>query len=197
MTGRRFLAYVERCLASTLKRNEIVMIDNLPAHKAVGVREATDARGATLRYLPKYSPTWTDRDVLHQAEGLSARGRRTDNPSPAPPHWRMREACGDFYVLDYRSNAITTKGVDPEAYGREIGALQAWERVVSWAKSPGLNMLCCRRKRSVYERFFFSLPELKDSLLAAVDYFNRDPVVHAWTYMLDNHDMILTSKSLG
>jgi transposase len=40
----------------TLKRNDIVMIDNLPAHKADGVREAIEARGATLRYLPKYSP---------------------------------------------------------------------------------------------------------------------------------------------
>src|ERR1700758_239240 len=56
MTGKRFLAYVERCLAPTLKRNDIVMIDNLPAHKAAGVREAIEARGATLRYLPKYSP---------------------------------------------------------------------------------------------------------------------------------------------
>jgi len=56
MTGKRFVAYVERCLAPTLKRNEIVMIDNLPAHKADGVREAIEARGATLRFLPKYSP---------------------------------------------------------------------------------------------------------------------------------------------
>lgn len=56
MTGKRFLDYVERCLAPTLKRKDIVMIDNLPAHKAVGVREAIEARGATLRYLPKYSP---------------------------------------------------------------------------------------------------------------------------------------------
>ena len=56
MTGKKFLAYVERCLAPTLKRKDIVMIDNLPAHKAVGVREAIEARGATLRYLPKYSP---------------------------------------------------------------------------------------------------------------------------------------------
>src|SRR6201990_3153165 len=56
MTGRRFLTYVERCLAPTLKRNDIVMIDNLPAHKAAGVREAVEARGATLRYLPNYSP---------------------------------------------------------------------------------------------------------------------------------------------
>jgi transposase len=32
------------------------VIDNLPAHKASGVREAIEARGATLRYLPQYSP---------------------------------------------------------------------------------------------------------------------------------------------
>jgi transposase len=56
MTGKKFLIYVERCLAPTLKRNEIVMIDNLPAHKVAGVREAIESRGATLRFLPKYSP---------------------------------------------------------------------------------------------------------------------------------------------
>ena len=56
MTGKKFLAYVEQCLAPTLKRKDIVMIDNLPAHKAVGVRGAIEARGAALRYLPKYSP---------------------------------------------------------------------------------------------------------------------------------------------
>jgi transposase len=56
MTGKKFLAYVERCLAPTLKPKDIVMIDNLPAHKATGVREAIEARGTTLRYLPKYSP---------------------------------------------------------------------------------------------------------------------------------------------
>ena len=56
MTGKKFLADVERCLAPTLKRKDIVMIDNLPAQKAAGVREAIEARGAMLRYLPKYSP---------------------------------------------------------------------------------------------------------------------------------------------
>lgn len=56
MTGKKFLAYVERCLAPTLKRKDVVVIDNLPAHKAAGVREVIEARGAALRYLPKYSP---------------------------------------------------------------------------------------------------------------------------------------------
>jgi DDE superfamily endonuclease len=37
------------------QQNDIVMIDNLPAHKAAGVREAVEARAAALRYLPKYS----------------------------------------------------------------------------------------------------------------------------------------------
>lgn len=56
MTGKKFLAYVERRLAPTLRRKDIVVVDNLPAHKATGVREAIEARGATLRYLPQYSP---------------------------------------------------------------------------------------------------------------------------------------------
>ena len=56
MKGKTFLDYVEQRLAPTLKRNDTVVIDNLPAHKAAGVREAIEARGAALRYLPQYSP---------------------------------------------------------------------------------------------------------------------------------------------
>src|ERR1019366_6911533 len=56
MNGEAFLAYVEQCLAPTLKLKDTVMMDNLPVHKVSGVREAIEARGATLRYLPKYSP---------------------------------------------------------------------------------------------------------------------------------------------
>jgi len=51
-----FIAYIEQCLAPTLRRGDIVMIDNLPAHKVPGVKEAIEAAGATLQYLPKYSP---------------------------------------------------------------------------------------------------------------------------------------------
>ena len=56
MTGKKFAAYVERCLAPTLRHKDVVMVDNLPAHKTTGIREAIEARGATLRFLPKYSP---------------------------------------------------------------------------------------------------------------------------------------------
>jgi transposase len=56
MTGETFLAYVEQCLVPTLKRNDIVVADNFAAHKVPGVQAAIENAGATLRYLPKYSP---------------------------------------------------------------------------------------------------------------------------------------------
>jgi transposase len=56
MNGELFLAYVEQCLAPTLKPDEIVMVDNVATHKVAGVAEAIEAAGATLRFLPKYSP---------------------------------------------------------------------------------------------------------------------------------------------
>src|SRR5262245_51017478 len=49
MSGKAFLAYVEQSLAPALKRKDIVVMDNLPAHKVPGIREAIEARGATLR----------------------------------------------------------------------------------------------------------------------------------------------------
>ena len=56
MNGETFLAYVEQCLAPTLARGDIVVMDNVSSHKVDGVREAIEAVGATLRYLPPYSP---------------------------------------------------------------------------------------------------------------------------------------------
>ena len=51
-----FLAYIEQCLAPTLSRRDIVIMDNLPAHKVAGVIEAIEALGASVLYLPSYSP---------------------------------------------------------------------------------------------------------------------------------------------
>jgi DDE superfamily endonuclease len=47
------VAYIEQCLVPTLKRGDIVVIDNLPAHKVAGVKDAIEAAGATLQYLPQ------------------------------------------------------------------------------------------------------------------------------------------------
>ena len=56
MNGAAFLAYVEQVLAPTLRRGDIVVMDNLPAHKLQAVREAIERAGAELRFLPPYSP---------------------------------------------------------------------------------------------------------------------------------------------
>src|SRR6516162_3415407 len=75
MNGPLFLAYVKQCLVPTLKRGDIVVMDNLPVHKVTGVREAIEAAGATLLYLPPHSPrSQSDRDGLQQIEGASAQG---------------------------------------------------------------------------------------------------------------------------
>jgi transposase len=54
--GVAFLTCVREVLSPTLSEGDIVVIDNLGAHKVVGVAEAIEARGARLEYLPPYSP---------------------------------------------------------------------------------------------------------------------------------------------
>ncbi len=56
INGEIFLAYVEQFLAPALLPGDLVMMDNLPAHKVAGVREAIEAADADLCYLPAYSP---------------------------------------------------------------------------------------------------------------------------------------------
>jgi transposase len=56
MNADAFLAYVEQVLVPTLRSGDIVVMDNLPAHKPAGVRRAIEATGALLLYLPPYSP---------------------------------------------------------------------------------------------------------------------------------------------
>ena len=56
MNGAAFLAYVEQVLVPTLVPGDLVMMDNLPAHKVAGVKEAIEAAGAPRVLLPPYSP---------------------------------------------------------------------------------------------------------------------------------------------
>ena len=57
MDGAAFRTYVEEVLVPTLRKGDIVFLDNLQPHKVRGVAEAIEAVGASLRYLPAYSPT--------------------------------------------------------------------------------------------------------------------------------------------
>jgi len=56
MDGEMFLAYVRQFLCPTLRPGDIVILDNLSSHKVAGVKQAMAAAGATLIYLPPYSP---------------------------------------------------------------------------------------------------------------------------------------------
>jgi transposase len=56
MDGEYFLAWVEQMLAPVLRAGDVVIMDNLSAHKVDGIKEAIEARGAALLYLPPYSP---------------------------------------------------------------------------------------------------------------------------------------------
>ena len=56
MNGPAFLAYTEQFLAPTLRPGDIVVLDNLSSHKVSGVREAIERAGASILYLPPYSP---------------------------------------------------------------------------------------------------------------------------------------------
>src|SRR6476620_1575412 len=56
MNGAIFLAYIEQCLVPTLEPGDVVIMDNVATHRVEGVRQMIDAAGATLRYLPPYSP---------------------------------------------------------------------------------------------------------------------------------------------
>src|SRR3954469_16651901 len=56
MTGEAFRAYVEQVLAPELEQGDAVVMDNLSTHKVPGVEEAIRAVGASVLYLPSYSP---------------------------------------------------------------------------------------------------------------------------------------------
>ena len=58
MTGEWFAAYAQQAPAPTLRPGDIVILDNLPAHKVAAAREAIEAVGARMLFLPPYSPNF-------------------------------------------------------------------------------------------------------------------------------------------
>jgi transposase len=56
MDGEAFVGYIEQFVAPALRPGHVLLMDNLNVHKSVAVREAIEARGAKLIFLPPYSP---------------------------------------------------------------------------------------------------------------------------------------------
>ena len=92
LNGEAFRAYVEQALVPELRPGDIVIMDNLPAHKVHGVRQATEAAGASLRYLPHYNPiemAFAKLKALLRAaaaEQFQTSGKPSPTPFAALPH---------------------------------------------------------------------------------------------------------------
>ena len=102
MTRATFLAYLEQCLRPTLKRGDIVIIDNLPAHKGVAVEKAIKTARARLLYLPKYSPDLNPIEAgLQQIKNASAQGCRANDSRSLPQDRKTdcRFQCQRMYEL--------------------------------------------------------------------------------------------------
>ena len=80
MNGTAFLAYVQQVLVPELKPGDIVIMDNLSAHKGCQVRDVIEAAGARLLYLPPYSPDFQ--------EDAATQGRRAQRRGPLAPDWK-------------------------------------------------------------------------------------------------------------
>jgi transposase len=89
-----FEEWVEKCLVPTLSQGDVVVMDNLPAHKGPRVEERIKAAGAELRYLPPYSP---DMNPIEKAYSkLKAFLRKIAERSVAGL-MRALEACADMF----------------------------------------------------------------------------------------------------
>ena len=79
MTGDLFVAYAEQVLASALRPGDVVILDNLQAHKRAGAVRAIERAGAEVAYLPPYSPDLNPIELaFSKLKGLlRSAGRRT------------------------------------------------------------------------------------------------------------------------
>ena len=72
--GEAFRTYVEQVLAPRLRPGRLVLMDNLKAHKVAGIREAIEATGARLQYLPPYSPELSPMELAWSKLKTALRG---------------------------------------------------------------------------------------------------------------------------
>ena len=109
--GQRFRAYVATVLVPALKPGDVVILDNLCVHKVAGVREAVEAAGARLLFLPPYSP---DFNPIEQAFAkLKALLRSAAARTVADLHAAIRDAFARFTPQECR-NYVTAAGYEDD-----------------------------------------------------------------------------------
>ena len=110
MDGDAFLAYVRQGLVPELKGGDIVIMDNLPAHKVRGVRQAIESAGAHLLYLPPYSP---DLNPIEKAFSKLKALLRKAQPRSVEDLWDAIASALDTFQPQECRNYFTACG-----YGR-------------------------------------------------------------------------------
>ena len=106
-----FQAYIEQVLVPTLRRGDTVIMDNLPAHKGLEVRLAIEAAGATLRYLPPYSP---DFNPIENAFSKLKAYLRKAAARTIDELWNVIRDALDTFTPQVCANYFAASGYEPE-----------------------------------------------------------------------------------
>ena len=110
MNGAAFLAYVEQVLVPTLVPGDVVIMDNLPAHKVSGVKEAIEAVGAIRMFLPPYSP---DFNPIEQAYAKFKALLRKAAARTIDDLWDVIAEAIEAYTPNECRNFFVSAGYDP------------------------------------------------------------------------------------
>ena len=110
INGDIFRAYVEQQLAPTLSPGDIVILDNLASHKVTGVRDAIEACGASLVYLPPYSP---DLNPIEQAFAKLKALLRKVAARTIPALWQALGDTLDRFTPQECANYLANAGYVP------------------------------------------------------------------------------------
>ena len=107
INGELFTLYVERILAPTLAKGEVVILDNLGSHKGKLARNAIRARGAHLLFLPPYSP---DLNPIEQVFAKLKHLTRAAEPRDVEATWRKVGELLDLFSNKECANYLRNSG---------------------------------------------------------------------------------------
>lgn len=111
MNGAAFCAYAEQVLAPELRSGDVVIMDNLPAHKISPVREAIEKAGARLLFLPPYSPDFNPIEMAFSK--LKALLRKAAARSVAQL-WSVVADCLNAFSTEECRHYFQAAGYDPD-----------------------------------------------------------------------------------
>ena len=111
MNGDAFLVYIHQVLVPELETGMAVILDNLPAHKVTGVRQASEEAGARLVYLPPYSP---DFNPIEMAFSKLKAALREAAARTIDELWQIIAEIIDDFTPTQCQNFFTAAGYEPD-----------------------------------------------------------------------------------